>query len=59
VNEAVLALAVPDAIALAKGFTRRRVASRAGAAREIARRLSERKGRHERGEEIARIARQA
>jgi hypothetical protein len=49
-------LALPVAEALAKGFLRRRVTSRAGAAQEIGRRLSERKGRHERGEEIARIA---
>jgi hypothetical protein len=58
VQSAVLALPVEEAIVLARGFSRRRVTSRAAASRSIARRLSERKGRHERGEEIAKLARQ-
>jgi hypothetical protein len=59
VERAVLALPVAEAIALYRTFGRRRCSSRADAAHLIARRLEERRGRHERGEEIARLARQA
>jgi hypothetical protein len=58
-ERAVLALPVPDAIALYRAFGRRRCASRADAARLIGRRLVERRGRAERGEVIGEIARLA
>jgi hypothetical protein len=55
VEAAVRGLPVEEA--LARGFSRRTVTSRTSAARRIRERLAERKGRHERGEEIARLAR--
>jgi hypothetical protein len=57
VEASVRALPVEEAVALARGFSRRTVTSRTSAARRIRERLAERLGRHERGEEIGRLAR--